>query len=103
MPTEAFLENKRKWFSFFIYLYVFYFVFFSSALITYIESDKEEESEPVWRGYFYAFLMLICAQVQSFLLAQYFMKMFIVGLQIRTGVISAVYRKVGFTLVDYTT
>ncbi|XP_042886660.1 multidrug resistance-associated protein 1-like isoform X6 [Penaeus japonicus] len=64
-----------------------------SALITYIESDKEEESEPVWRGYFYAFLMLICAQVQSFLLAQYFMKMFIVGLQIRTGVISAVYRK----------
>ncbi|XP_063585006.1 multidrug resistance-associated protein 1-like isoform X1 [Penaeus indicus] len=64
-----------------------------SALINYIESDKEGESEPVWRGYFYACLMLICAQLQSFLLAQYFMKMFIVGLQIRTGVISAVYRK----------
>ncbi|XP_069998353.1 multidrug resistance-associated protein 1 isoform X3 [Penaeus vannamei] len=64
-----------------------------SALISYIESDEGGESEPVWRGYFYACLMLICAQVQSFLLAQYFMKMFIVGLRIRTGVISAVYRK----------
>lgn len=63
-----------------------------SALINF--SESEEENEPMWHGYLYAFLMLVCAQLQSFLLGQYFMKMMLVGLQIRTGVISAVYRKV---------
>lgn len=84
----------------FIFCFLSYFIY--SALISYIESDEGGESEPVWRGYFYACLMLICAQVQSFLLAQYFMKMFIVGLRIRTGVISAVYRKVSFIMIDVT-
>lgn len=84
----------------FIFCFLSYFIY--SALISYIESDEVVESEPVWRGYFYACLMLICAQVQSFLLAQYFMKMFIVGLRIRTGVISAVYRKVSFIMIDVT-
>lgn len=60
-----------------------------SALITFTES----EDEPVWKGYMYAVLMIVCAQIQSLVLGQYFMKMFLAGLRIRTGVISAVYRK----------
>ncbi|XP_047488964.1 multidrug resistance-associated protein 1-like isoform X5 [Penaeus chinensis] len=60
-----------------------------SALITFTES----EDEPVWKGYMYAALMIVCAQIQSLVLGQYFMKMFLAGLRIRTGVISAVYRK----------
>ncbi|XP_071542397.1 multidrug resistance-associated protein 1-like isoform X3 [Panulirus ornatus] len=62
-----------------------------SAIINF--SENEEENEPTWHGYLYAVLMLVFAQVQSFLLGQYFMKMMLVGLQIRSGVISAVYRK----------
>ncbi|KAG7167512.1 Multidrug resistance-associated protein 1-like 3, partial [Homarus americanus] len=56
-------------------------------------SESTEEDDPQWRGFLYAAVMLVCAQLQSFILGQYFMKMFLAGLQIRTGVISAVYRK----------
>ncbi|XP_076064714.1 multidrug-Resistance like Protein 1 isoform X2 [Oratosquilla oratoria] len=60
-----------------------------SALINY----ATDEEEPVWRGYFYAVIMFICAQFQSLVLGQYFMKMFVVGLRIRTAIISSVYKK----------
>ena len=64
-----------------------------SALITFTESTQEEA--PAWHGILYAVLMLVCAQCQSFLLGQYFAWMMVVGLQMRTGIISAVYGKVG--------
>lgn len=70
---------------------------FYSRLIDFTESVYEEVEEPVWRGYFYAVLMYLAAQLQSFVLAQYFKKMYVIGLHMRTGVISAVYRKVGFS------
>ncbi|XP_063866563.1 multidrug resistance-associated protein 1-like isoform X5 [Scylla paramamosain] len=60
-------------------------------LINFTESDKEET--PQWQGYFYAAVMLVAAQTQSFILAQYFKKMYLIGLQVRSGIISAVYRK----------
>ncbi|XP_045104248.1 multidrug resistance-associated protein 1-like isoform X3 [Portunus trituberculatus] len=60
-------------------------------LISFTESD--EEDAPQWQGYFYAVVMLVAAQTQSFILAQYFKKMYLIGLQVRSGIISAVYRK----------
>ncbi|MPC12161.1 Multidrug resistance-associated protein 1 [Portunus trituberculatus] len=63
-----------------------------NALITFTESTEEEA--PAWHGILYAVLMLVCAQCQSFLLGQYFAWMMVVGLQMRTGIISAVYGKV---------
>ncbi|XP_063866337.1 multidrug resistance-associated protein 1-like isoform X3 [Scylla paramamosain] len=62
-----------------------------SALITFTESTQEEA--PAWHGILYAVLMLVCAQCQSFLLGQYFAWMMVVGLRMRTGIISAVYGK----------
>ncbi|XP_068238012.1 multidrug resistance-associated protein 1-like isoform X2 [Palaemon carinicauda] len=62
-----------------------------SALIKFTESS--EEDEPIWHGYLYAVLMFTCAQVQSLCLGQYFMRMFLVGLRMRTAIISAVYTK----------
>ncbi|KAK7082098.1 Canalicular multispecific organic anion transporter 1 [Halocaridina rubra] len=62
-----------------------------SSLISFTENVNG--NEPEWHGYFYASIMFASAQLQSFILGQYFMKMFLVGLRIRTGVISAVYRK----------
>lgn len=41
----------------------------------------------------YAFLLFFVASIQTLILAQYFQRMFIVGLRIRTALISAVYRK----------
>ncbi|XP_043498528.1 multidrug resistance-associated protein 1 isoform X2 [Polistes fuscatus] len=49
--------------------------------------------EPLWKGYFYAILLLITATLQTLVLSQYFHRMFLVGLRIRTALITAIYRK----------
>ncbi|XP_065568544.1 multidrug resistance-associated protein 1-like isoform X2 [Artemia franciscana] len=59
-----------------------------SALIDFVESD-----DYVWRGYLYAGLMTASAFVQTFFLSQYFHRMYIVGMRIRTAIVSTVYRK----------
>ena len=67
----------------------FKFSFFCSVLIDFTESE-----EPAWHGYLYAVALLVVTQLQSFFLGQYFLRMYLVGLKIRTAMISAVYRKV---------
>ncbi|GLV32342.1 Multidrug-Resistance like Protein 1 [Carabus blaptoides fortunei] len=57
-------------------------------LISFIEGNQS-----MWKGYLYAVLMLITAMVQTLILSQYFNRMFLVGLRIRTALISAIYRK----------
>ena len=54
----------------------------------------EDESEPEWKGYLYAVLLFLAAVVQSLLLHQYFHRGFLVGMRVRTAVVSAVYNKV---------
>ncbi|CAN8022372.1 unnamed protein product [Ixodes persulcatus] len=49
--------------------------------------------EPLWKGIFYAVLMFATATLQSLLLSAYFQRMYIVGMRIRTCLISAIYRK----------
>lgn len=55
--------------------------------------DTTNEKQEFWKGLLYAFLLFIVASVQTLILAQYFQRMFVVGLRIRTALISAVYRK----------
>jgi ATP-binding cassette, subfamily C (CFTR/MRP), member 1 len=57
-------------------------------IINFVGSD-----EPLWKGIFYAVLLFVVAGIQTLLLAQYFNRMFFVGLRIRTSLISAIYRK----------
>ena len=54
----------------------------------------EDPSESDWRGYLYAVLLFVTAVVQSLLLHQYFHRCFLVGMRVRTAVISAIYNKV---------
>ena len=54
-------------------------------------SDK---TIPVWRGYVYAVLLFIVAELQSVLLHQYFIRQNKLGMRLRTSIISAVFRKV---------
>ncbi|EUB55936.1 Multidrug resistance-associated protein [Echinococcus granulosus] len=54
---------------------------------------QPESTEPMWHGYVYAFLMFLTAFIQSLMLHQYFRKQTLVGMDMRTVVISAVYRK----------
>lgn len=52
-----------------------------------------EGKESLWRGYLYAILMLVTAMIQTVILSQYFHRMFLVGMRIRTALISTIYRK----------
>ncbi|XP_050048216.1 multidrug resistance-associated protein 1 [Dermacentor andersoni] len=58
------------------------------AMIGFVGSD-----EPAWKGVFYAVLMFATASTQSMVLSRYFHRMYIVGMRIRTCLISAIYRK----------
>nr|CDS29611.2 canalicular multispecific organic anion [Hymenolepis microstoma] len=58
-----------------------------------LQSMKPDSKEPAWHGYCYAILMFIIAFVQSIMLHQYFRAQNIVGMDMRTAIISAVYRK----------
>lgn len=57
--------------------------------------------EPLWRGYFYVFLMMLTATLQTLILSQYFHRMYLVGMRIRTSLTSAIYRKVILTIIYF--
>ncbi|KAK9886053.1 hypothetical protein WA026_014836 [Henosepilachna vigintioctopunctata] len=57
-------------------------------LINFVNEDEE-----MWKGFLYAFLLYAAASVQTLFLSQYFYRMFIIGVQVRTALISAIYRK----------
>ncbi|XP_033169107.1 multidrug resistance-associated protein 1 isoform X4 [Drosophila mauritiana] len=61
-----------------------------SLIISFVEA---QEAEPEWKGILYAVLLFVLAAAQTFILGQYFHRMFIVGLRIRTALINAIYRK----------
>nr|CAI5844705.1 unnamed protein product [Callosobruchus analis] len=52
-----------------------------------------QEKQETWKGYFYSILLLATAMLQTLLLSQYFNRMFIIGMRIRTALISTIYRK----------
>lgn len=52
-----------------------------------------ENGEHMWKGFLYAVLLFGTAVIQTLVLSQYFHRMFLVGLRIRTALISAIYRK----------
>ncbi|XP_076628337.1 multidrug-Resistance like Protein 1 isoform X1 [Colletes latitarsis] len=52
-----------------------------------------EGHETIWKGYLYAVLLLVTAIFQTLILSQYFHRMFLVGLRVRTALIAAIYRK----------
>ena len=60
-------------------------------MIKFTEDTEEED----WKGYVYAAMLFVTAVVQSLLLHQYFHRCFVVGMRVRTAIISAVYSKVG--------
>lgn len=56
--------------------------------INFVTSD-----EPMWKGIIYAISLFLVAAVQTLLLGQYFNRMMLVGLRVRTALIAAIYRK----------
>ncbi|KZS17365.1 ABC transporter [Daphnia magna] len=60
-----------------------------SLLIGFVEDPTQES----WKGYLYAIILTLTAMLQTLILGQYFQRMFVVGLQIRTSIVSSIYRK----------
>ncbi|XP_012937343.1 multidrug resistance-associated protein 1 isoform X1 [Aplysia californica] len=67
-------------------------VFLSPQLLKLLIQFVSSE-EYTWRGYFYASLLLFIALVQSILLHQYFHATFLLGMRLRSTIISVIYRK----------
>lgn len=63
-----------------------------SLIISFVE-DQDKNKQPEWKGIMYSVLLFVLAAAQTFILGQYFHRMFIVGLRIRTALINAIYRK----------
>ncbi|XP_055375696.1 multidrug resistance-associated protein 1 isoform X7 [Condylostylus longicornis] len=61
-------------------------------IINFVDNDGKEP-EPQWKGALYAVSLFVVASFQTLVLGQYFHRMFIVGLRIRTALINAIYRK----------
>ena len=53
-------------------------------------ANKKEE---VWHGYLYAVLLFVVTALQILSLNYYFNRMMVIGMRIRTCLVSAVYRK----------
>ncbi len=64
---------------------------FLRALLGFLDAGN---SEPIWHGYTYAVLMFLMSFLQSIVLHQYFRIQNLIGMDIRTVLISAIYRKV---------
>jgi len=64
-------------------------------MIQFVESystDNVEQQEE-WKGYFYVALLFCTLTLQSLLTSQYFERMFVIGVKVRTVLVAALYKK----------
>jgi len=64
-------------------------------MINYVESysDESRPEEEKWKGYFYGALLFSVVTLQSLMMSQYFERMFVIGVKVRTTLIAALYKK----------
>ncbi|XP_069125383.1 multidrug resistance-associated protein 1-like [Argopecten irradians] len=67
--------------------------FVSPLILRLLIQFTRDKTEYQWRGYLYAVLMFVVAVVQSFILHQYFHIAQLLGMKLRTSIITIVYRK----------
>ncbi|KAK7918825.1 hypothetical protein WMY93_010109 [Mugilogobius chulae] len=75
-PTAGFLSTMTFW-------------WFTRMLISF----TKQKGVPEWWGYALAFLMFFTALLQTLILHQHFQYCFVTGMNVRTAVIGAIYRK----------
>uniref|UniRef100_A0A673CJC1 ATP-binding cassette, sub-family C (CFTR/MRP), member 3 n=1 Tax=Sphaeramia orbicularis TaxID=375764 RepID=A0A673CJC1_9TELE len=67
--------------------------FVNPQLLRMLISFTKEQNAPAWWGYALAFLMFFTAFLQTLILHQHFQYCFVTGMNVRTAVIGAIYRK----------
>ncbi|XP_040290615.1 canalicular multispecific organic anion transporter 1-like [Bufo bufo] len=68
-------------------------VFVSPQILKAMVSFTSNPEEYLWKGFFYAALLLVTALIQSLCLQQYFQGCFVMGMRVRTTLTAAVYKK----------
>lgn len=66
------------------------------AIINFVDKsvgNAEDDRDPLWHGIFYAVLLFVVAITQTLFMSQYFQRMFLVSLRIRTALVGAIYKK----------
>ena len=80
------MREEKRWFE--PHFYVPFTTFFR-LLIGFVD----DPSQPAWKGYFYATLMLLGACMQTLMLNIYLHMCFRMGMHVRGSVVAIVYRK----------
>ncbi|XP_015279485.1 PREDICTED: canalicular multispecific organic anion transporter 1 [Gekko japonicus] len=88
---ETFAENLLKSVAF--KLVYDLLVFVSPQLLKLMISFVSDQEAYIWHGYLYAVLLFATAQVQTFCLQQYFLLCFNLGMNVRTSLMAAIYKK----------
>ncbi len=57
------------------------------------EYVRNPDEQPMWRGIFYAILLFVVASIRTLLNSQYFQRVHLVGLRIRTALIGSIFKK----------
>ncbi|CAI6345192.1 unnamed protein product [Macrosiphum euphorbiae] len=68
-------------------------MFVSPQVLKYLISFVENSTEPLWRGYFYIFLLMMTTMLQTLFSSQYFHRMYLVAMRVRTALTLAIYHK----------
>ncbi|XP_044154090.1 ATP-binding cassette sub-family C member 2-like [Bufo gargarizans] len=68
-------------------------VFVSPQILKAMVSFTANPEEYLWKGFFYAALLLVTALIQSLCLQQYFQGCFVMGMRVRTTLTAAIYKK----------
>ncbi|XP_040290619.1 canalicular multispecific organic anion transporter 1-like [Bufo bufo] len=68
-------------------------VFVSPQILKAMVSFTSNPKEYLWKGFFYAALLLVTGLIQSLCLQQYFQGCFVLGMRVRTTLTAAVYKK----------
>ena len=66
---------------------------FANPQIVNLLIDFVSSNDPYWKGYLYTVLIVLVTFMCTVLNSQAFYREYLVGLRIRTGLISAIYRK----------
>uniref|UniRef100_A0A3P9KLK6 ATP-binding cassette, sub-family C (CFTR/MRP), member 3 n=1 Tax=Oryzias latipes TaxID=8090 RepID=A0A3P9KLK6_ORYLA len=67
--------------------------FINPQLLSLLISFTKQEDVPLWWGYTLAFLMFFTAFLQTLILHRHFQYCFVTGMNVRTALIGAIYRK----------
>ncbi|KAI2666162.1 Multidrug resistance-associated protein 1 [Labeo rohita] len=69
------------------------FMFSIPQVLSLLLGFVRDEDAPLWKGYFFAFLMFLLSCLQSLFNHQYMYTCFTVGMRVKTAVMGLVYRK----------